>query len=94
MDGLVSTGNKFPSTILNRFFPSEKKNFIYFINIFFETVEKRNDMQKHSSTCIVYMLSFSTDSLICILEIENHFNAFLCGYFAINFVINSICTIL
>ena len=36
MDGLVSTGNKFPSTILKRIFPNQKifpKNFIHILGI-------------------------------------------------------------
>jgi hypothetical protein len=40
MDGLVSTGTKFPYTILKRIFPNKKKNRINFINIFFGAVDK------------------------------------------------------
>jgi len=40
MDGLVSTGNKFPYTILKRIFPFQKIFFIYFINIHFSVCGK------------------------------------------------------
>jgi hypothetical protein len=41
MDGLVSTGNKFPSTILVSFFPNQKIFSMFFINILFFRVEKQ-----------------------------------------------------
>ena len=41
VDGLVSTGNKFPYTILKRIFSFQKNFFIYFINIYFLTLWKR-----------------------------------------------------
>jgi len=40
MDGLVSTGNKFPCTILNIIFSIQKNIFNYFFNIFYLFVEK------------------------------------------------------
>jgi len=43
MDGLVSTGNEFPFTILEINFPLMKKFLNYFINIFKPLVEKRNE---------------------------------------------------
>ena len=40
MDGLVSTGNQIPFTILEIIFPNEKNIDKYFINIFFMAVDK------------------------------------------------------
>ena len=40
MDGLVSTGNKFPYTILKIIFSNRKFFMNYFINIFFSCVDK------------------------------------------------------
>ncbi|HAO46284.1 MAG TPA: hypothetical protein DCQ97_05125 [Chitinophagaceae bacterium] len=40
IDGLVSTGNQIPYTILKRNFSNRKKNPKYFINIFFWPVDK------------------------------------------------------
>ena len=39
MDGLVSTGNQIPITILERVFPETKKSCNYFIHIFFMNVD-------------------------------------------------------
>lgn len=41
MDGLVSTGNKFPNTILNINFANKKIFSINFINILFSAVDNR-----------------------------------------------------
>jgi hypothetical protein len=41
MDGLVSTGNKFPYTILKRISSNQKKITKYFIHILYITVDKR-----------------------------------------------------
>lgn len=38
MDGLVSTGNTIPNTILKKVFSVTKKIYNYFIHIFFEYV--------------------------------------------------------
>jgi hypothetical protein len=40
VDGLVSTGNQIPYTILKRIFSLIKKIFIYFINIWFPDLWK------------------------------------------------------
>ena len=42
MDGLVSTGNKFPYTILKRIFPNQKKFPKNFIHILFIAVDKHD----------------------------------------------------
>ena len=41
IDGLVSTGNKFPYTILKIIFTIRKKSFFFFINILKFAVDKR-----------------------------------------------------
>ena len=45
--GLVSTGNKFPSTILKIIFANQKNILKYFINILICTVDKRKNYQVH-----------------------------------------------
>jgi hypothetical protein len=45
VDGLVSTGNKFPYTILKRIFSFQKNIFVYFINIWFYILWKSTDHQ-------------------------------------------------
>jgi len=40
IDGLVSTGNQIPYTILKRIFPNRKIFLKFFINIFFYPVDK------------------------------------------------------
>jgi len=40
IDGLVSTGNQIPYTILEIIFPNQKIFLNYFINIFFSPVDK------------------------------------------------------
>ena len=42
IDGLVSTGNQIPYTILKIIFPNQKIFLIFFINIFFCAVDKDN----------------------------------------------------
>lgn len=43
MDGLVSTGNKFPDTILKRIFMNKKNIPKYFINILKQVVDNAGD---------------------------------------------------
>jgi hypothetical protein len=45
MDGLVSTGNKFPNTILKIILSIQKKIIEYFIHILFGLVDKRGEFQ-------------------------------------------------
>ena len=56
MDGLVSTGNKFPYTILKRILFNQKNFPNYFINILILIVDKPVYIQ-HSSYC--YCIFFS-----------------------------------
>ena len=46
MDGLVSTGNKFPYTILEIIFINQKKIPYYFINILIVAVDKRTHFEQ------------------------------------------------
>ena len=55
MDGLVSTGNKFPYTILEINFFNQKKFLNYFINIFYRAVDKPTCFHDHG---LLFLFSF------------------------------------
>ncbi len=56
MDGLVSTGNKFPYTILKIIFAIRKKITLFFINIFKQVVDKLPLFNFKSANIIVSFL--------------------------------------
>ncbi len=59
MNGLVSTGNQIPFTILKRIFSKRKKILINFIHIFFWRVDKDGMMkykkQSYKNRLLVYV---------------------------------------
>jgi hypothetical protein len=61
IDGLVSTGNQIPYTILKIIFPNEKIFQWFFINIFFCAVDKGSLTHVVFSNLILFFIVFDAE---------------------------------
>lgn len=80
MDGLVSTGNKFPNTILEIIFANKKIFSIFFIHILFCAVDNRTIISLlyyityHHHSCAVIDFSYKKNYDVTTIEVTSTLN--------------------